>query len=74
MPRHKAASLNLRKKAMHYFDRDQEADAQEGEFRLLKNPLPGPPRKDHIRMEFDLADPEEDEFDLEISGDDDFDI
>ena len=59
---------------MQYYDQGSEAGNQEREFRLLKNPLPEPPRKNHIRMEFDLTDPEEDEFDLEISEDDDFDI
>lgn len=43
-------------------------------FQLLKNPLPEPPRRSHIRMEFDLVESDEDEFDLEISEDDDFDI
>lgn len=47
--------------------------------RFLKNPLPLPERRPHVRMEFDLADdwdiPEEEEhFDLEIAEDDDFDI
>ena len=59
---------------MQYFDQGNAAGAGDGEFRLLKNPLPGPPRKNHIRMEFDLTDSEEDEFDLEISEEDDFDI
>lgn len=74
MPRHKAASLNLRKTAMNYFDQGKEAGTQDSEFRLLRSPLPQPPRKTHIRMEFDLTDSEEDEFDLEIGEDDDFDI
>ena len=51
---------------MRYYDQENAAAGRE-EIRLLRNPLPGPPRKDHIRMEFDLTDPEEDEFDLEIS-------
>ena len=59
---------------MQYFDQGNAAGNQEGEIRLLKNPLPGPPRKTHIRMEFDLTDSDEDEFDLEISQEDDFDI
>ena len=59
---------------MQYFDQGNAAGSQEGEIRLLKNPLPGPPRKTHIRMEFDLTDSDEDEFDLEISEEDDFDI
>lgn len=42
--------------------------------RLLKNPLPEPQRRPHIRMEFDITDPENDEFDIEISSGDDFDI
>jgi len=48
------------------------------EFRLLKNPLPAPVRKSHVRMEFDLEEPDEEgsetEFDYLISDDDDFDI
>ena len=56
---------------MQYFDQGNAAGNQEGD---LKNPLPGPPRKTHIRMEFDLTDSDEDEFDLEISEEDDFDI
>ena len=47
--------------------------------RYLKNPLPVPRRKPHVRMEFDLADEwdiprDQDHFDIEISEDDDFDI
>ena len=52
-------------------DRQGEEDRQ---YRLLKNPLPEPPRRSHVRMEFDIEDPEDDEFDLEIMSDDDFDI
>ena len=43
-------------------DRQGEEDRQ---YRLLKNPLPEPPRRSHVRMEFDIEDPEDDEFDLE---------
>ena len=47
-------------------------------FRLLKNPLPAPVRRSHVRMEFDLEEPDgegsETEFDYLISDDDDFDI
>ncbi len=47
--------------------------------RYLKNPLPVPRRKPHVRMEFDLTDEwdiprDQDHFDVEISEDDDFDI
>ena len=59
---------------MYIKDRMNGPEEEAGEIRLLKNPLPGPPRRSHIRMEFDLADGEEDDFDLEISEDDDFDI
>lgn len=59
---------------MNCFEQGKEAGAQDEEYRLLKSPLPQPPRKTHIRMEFDLTDSEEDDFDLEISEDDDFDI
>ena len=59
---------------MQYFDQGNAAGNQEGEFRLLKNPLPGPPRKTHIRMEFDLTDSDEAEIDLEIRQYDDFDL
>lgn len=55
-------------------DPEQERREDAQQFKLLKNPLPGPPRRSHVRMEFDLADPEEDEFDIEISEEDDFDI
>lgn len=45
------------------------------EFPLLKNPLPQPPRRAHIRMEFDLAeDGQKEDFDVEISEEDDFDV
>ena len=40
----------------------------------MNNPLPAPPKRSHIRMEFDLTDSDEDDFDLEISDGDDFDI
>lgn len=47
--------------------------------RFLKNPLPVPKRRPHVRMEFDLTDDwdipgEQDHFDIDISDDDDFDI
>ena len=47
--------------------------------RFLKNPLPLPKRRPHVRMEFDLTDDwdiprGQDHFDIEISDDDDFDI
>ena len=55
-------------------DRDMDEQREYREFIPLKNPLPAPPRRSHIRMEFDLADPGEDDFDLEIGDEDDFDI
>ena len=56
-----------------YDPEEQQADGS-GPVRLLKNPLPEPPRRSHIRMEFDITDPENNAFDIEISGEDDFDI
>ena len=59
---------------------DGKADRSEPEAgRFLKNPLPVPKRRPHVRTEFDLADEWEvphgqDHFDIEISDDDDFDI
>ncbi len=56
------------------------ADFEDNESgRFLKNPLPVPKRRPHIRMEFDLMDdwdiPQDREhFDIEIPEDDDFDI
>ena len=55
-------------------NRDMNERGEYSEFIPLKNPLPAPPRRSHIRMEFDLADSEENNFDLEISEKDDFDI
>ncbi len=59
---------------MQFSDRDKRPEKEEGEIRLLKNPLPAPPRRSHMRMEFDLTGEVRDDFDLEISEDDDFDI
>ena len=47
--------------------------------RFLKNPLPVPKRRQHVKMEFDLIDdwdipPEQDHFDYDVAEDDDFDI
>ncbi len=61
---------------------DRLNQAFSGDFtgeRFLKNPLPVPKRRPHVRMEFDLTDdwdiPEEqDHFDLEIDEDDEFDL
>lgn len=44
------------------------------ELKLLKNPLPQPPRRSHVRMEFDVETKDQDEFDIDIPEDDDFDI
>ena len=52
-------------------DRQEEEERQH---RLLKKPRAEPHRRSHVRMEFDIEDPEDDEFDLEINSDDDFDI
>ena len=59
---------------MPIFEQENGRDEEEMELKLLKSPLPAPPRKSHIRMEFDLTDPDEDDFDLEIGDEDDFDI
>jgi hypothetical protein len=55
-------------------DQENARSGEENGFRLLKSPLPAPPRRSHIRMEFDLTDSDEDDFDLEIADGDDFDI
>ena len=53
---------------------DERTAGGEHPVRLLKNPLPEPPKRTHVRMEFDITDPENDEFDIEIISGDDFDI
>ena len=55
---------------------DQSGVRDEGhsEVRLLKNPLPEPPRRSHVPMDFDLAVPDDDDFDLMTGEEDDFDI
>ena len=58
---------------MQIYDPDNDPGTEREVFKLLKNPLPEPPRRSHVRMEFDLVLDGEDEFDLEISEDDDFD-
>ena len=55
----------------------REEDSAPG--RYLKNPLPVPRRKKHVRMDFDLVDdwdisPEMEFFDIDIEENDDFDI
>ncbi len=63
-----------------YDSGDKEPDHSRPEAgRYLKNPLPVPRRRPHVRMEFDLADDWEipggqDHFDIDITDDDDFDI
>lgn len=57
----------------------QKSDSAPAGPRYLKNPLPVPKRRAHVRMDFDLNDdweiPEElSHFDYEIAEDDDFDI
>lgn len=59
---------------MQVYDPEDRTDYEAQRFIPLKNPLPEPPRRSHIRMEFDITDPENDEFDLEVSSGDDFDI
>jgi hypothetical protein len=59
---------------MQVYDPEDRPDEEMRPFSPLKDPLPEPPRRSHIRMEFDITDPEDDEFDLEISSGDDFDI
>ena len=55
-------------------DRTGAPEEGSGEFRLLKNPLPQPPKRSHVPMEFDLEVPDDDEFDLMTGKEDDFDI
>lgn len=55
-------------------DQTSAPEEAHGEFRLLKNPLPGPRKKSHVPMEFDFAVPDDDEFDLMTDEEDDFDI
>lgn len=62
-------------------EQSQLPDPVSGEERYLKNPLPVPKRRPHVRMEFDIVEvddwdlPEEQDcFDFEISEDDDFDL
>lgn len=44
-------------------------------FHFLRNPLPEPRKKAHVKMDFDLELTDEtDEFDVEIDDDDDFDM
>lgn len=55
----------------------ERAESDAGRF--LKNPLPVPKRRPHVRMEFDLTDDwdiprGQEHFDIDISEDDDFDI
>ena len=52
---------------MQIKDQENVSGGEENGFRLLKNPLPSPPKRSHIRMEFDLTDSDEDDFDLEIA-------
>lgn len=59
--------------------REEERNAYTENGRFLKNPLPVPKRRAHVRMEFDLTDDwdipdDQDHFDLEIEEDDDFDL
>lgn len=58
---------------------EEERNAYTENGRFLKNPLPVPKRRAHVRMEFDLTDDwdipdDQDHFDLEIAEDDDFDL
>ena len=59
---------------MQIQDQENAGNGEENGFKLLKSPLPAPPKRSHIRMEFDLTDSDEDDFDLEIADGDDFDI
>ena len=40
---------------MQIYDPDNDPVTEREAFKLLKNPLPEPPRRNHVRMEFDLA-------------------
>ena len=60
-------------------DHSERDEGSREEGRFLKNPLPVPKRRPHVRMEFDLMDDwdiprGQDHFDIDISDDDDFDI
>ena len=55
------------------YDPEDRPDDETRPFIPLNNPLPVPEKRPHLRMEFDIEDPEDDEFDLEIMSDDDFD-
>lgn len=58
----------------HTKPNDNKEELKE-DIHFLKNPLPEPPRREHIRMTFDFTDTaEEDDFDIEVSDNDDFDI
>ena len=72
----KAASLPSWKdtNSMQIPDQTGAPGEGSGEIRLLKNPLPEPPKRSHVPMEFDIAVPDDDEFDLITDEDDDFDI
>ncbi len=57
--------------------REKDKDEELEEIHFLKNPLPQPKKRGHVRMEFDI--PEEaydinDDFDITVSEDDDYDI
>ena len=59
---------------MHFKDPGERAAEEIQEIEFLKNPLPEPHRRSNVRMEFDIPEEGDDEFDLEIGSDDDFDI
>ena len=56
------------------YDPEDRPDDEMRPFIPLKNPLPGPAKKPHIRMELDIEVSDDDEFDLETGSGDDFDI
>ncbi len=56
-------------------DAQPEAPEREISFQFLKNPLPVPKKRSHVIMDYDIKDIDElDDFDLDISENDDFDI
>lgn len=56
------------------YDPEDRPDDETRPFIPLNNPLPVPEKRPHLRMEFDIEVPEDDEFDFETGSGDDFDI
>ena len=54
---------------MQIYDPDNDPGTEREAFKLLKNPLPEPPRRNHVRMEFDLAMDGEDDSHRSVTAD-----